>query len=161
MTGAGSIVRALALLVSFALPAGAVEPGEALGDPALEQRARALSKEIRCLVCQNQSIDESDADLARDLRHIVRERIEAGDSDDAVRTFLTDRYGDFVLLRPPLKPETYLLWFGPAAILAVGALGAAIHLNRRRKGAPPRPLDASERERVARLIDDGERELPS
>ena len=132
-----------------------------LADPALEARARILAKEMRCLVCQNQSIDDSDADLAHDLRRIVRERIEAGDSDDAVRAFLTDRYGDFVLLRPPLKPETYLLWFGPAAILAVGALGAAIHLNRRRKGASPRPLDASERERVARLIDEGERELPS
>ena len=91
-----------------------------LSDPALETRARAISAELRCLVCQNQSIDDSDADLAKDLRHLVRERLVAGDSDAQVLAFITQRYGDFVLLRPPVKPATWLLWFGPLAVLLVG-----------------------------------------
>ncbi|MDJ0897067.1 MAG: cytochrome c-type biogenesis protein CcmH, partial [Alphaproteobacteria bacterium] len=96
------------------MPAVAVvSPDEMLDDPALEARARALSKELRCLVCQNESIDESDADLARDLRKIVRERLVAGDTDDEVIGYLTARYGDFVLLNPPVKPLTWALWFGP------------------------------------------------
>ena len=104
------------LLLALAARAGAVQPGEELADPALEARARALSQEIRCLVCQNQSIDESEADLARDLRLIVRERIAAGEDDAQVKAFLVERYGDFVLLDPPVKPKTWLLWFGPAAV---------------------------------------------
>jgi cytochrome c-type biogenesis protein CcmH len=93
-----------------------------LADPQLEARARAISAELRCMVCQNQSIDDSDAPLARDLRLLVRERLKAGDSEDAIRTFLTARYGDFILLKPPLRFETVLLWVGPAAILFLGAL---------------------------------------
>src|SRR3546814_555070 len=104
----------LLILLFTALPAGAaVEPGEMLDDPALEARARALSKEIRCLVCQSESIDTSNAILARDLRILVREQLKAGNSDQEVRDYLVARYGDYVLLRPPMKLETVLLWFGP------------------------------------------------
>ena len=131
----------------------AVEPGEMLADPALEARAREIGREIRCLVCQNQSIDDSNADLARDLRIIVRERLVAGDSDDEVRQYLVDRYGDFVLLEPPVKPGTYLLWFGPVVLFVVAALGVAIHLRRRqRQPAAAAPLSAAERRRLDELL---------
>src|SRR3546814_18790563 len=112
----------LLILLFTALPAGAaVEPGEMLDDPALEARARALSKEIRCLVCQSESIDTSNAILARDLRILVREQLKAGNSDQEVRDYLVARYGDYVLLRPPMKLETGLLWFGPFLSLFLGA----------------------------------------
>ncbi|MCI0430800.1 MAG: cytochrome c-type biogenesis protein CcmH [Rhodospirillales bacterium] len=154
------LLLALALGLGIAGPSGAVQPGEELADPALEARARSLSREIRCLVCQNQSIDESEADLARDLRLIVRERIAAGDSDDAVKAFLVERYGDFVLLNPPVKPKTWLLWFGPAAILAMALGGAALYLRRRPKLAEAPPLDAAERVELDRLMAEAEREEP-
>jgi cytochrome c-type biogenesis protein CcmH len=114
----------LALLFSLAAlaPAYTVRPDEVLADPQLESRARAISSELRCMVCQNQSIDDSDAALARDLRLLVRERLSAGDSDSAIRAFLTARYGDFILLRPPLKLETALLWVGPGVIFLLVAL---------------------------------------
>ena len=99
-------------------PAHAIQPDEVLADPALEARAREIGRELRCLVCQNQSIDDSDADLARDLRVLVRERLQAGDSDRQVVDYVVSRYGDFVLLRPPVKPATYALWFGPLLILS-------------------------------------------
>ena len=141
------------LLVGIA-PAAAVQPDEMLADPALEARARDISREIRCLVCQNQSIDDSDADLAHDLRVIVRERLVAGDSDDQVRQYLVDRYGDFVLLNPPVKPATYLLWFGPIAIFVVAAVGVGLYLRRRQGPAlAAAPLSAAERERLAALLD--------
>ncbi len=111
----------LILVVLLATPAWAVEPDEMLDDPVLEARARALCQEIRCLVCQNEPIDSSNADLARDLRILVRERIVAGDSDGEVKAFLVARYGDYVLFDPPMKLTTYLLWFGPALILQIGA----------------------------------------
>lgn len=98
-------------------PARAIEPGEALNDPILETRARALSAELRCPVCQNQSIDDSDAPLARDLRLLLRRRLLAGDSDDEIRHFIVARYGEFVLLKPPISPKTWLLWAAPALIL--------------------------------------------
>ena len=98
-------------------PAGAIEPGEALNDPILEARARALSAELRCPVCQNQSIDDSDAPLARDLRLLLRRRLLAGDSDNEIRHFIAARYGEFVLLKPPISPKTWLLWATPALIL--------------------------------------------
>jgi cytochrome c-type biogenesis protein CcmH len=113
-------------------PALAVQPDEVLADPALEQRARNLSKELRCMVCQNQSIDDSDAPLARDLRILVRERLKAGDSDDKVLAFLTARYGEFVLLRPRFSERTAILWLAPAAILLTGGLAIAFALRRRR-----------------------------
>jgi cytochrome c-type biogenesis protein CcmH len=132
----------------------AVEPDERLKDPALEARARALSKELRCLVCQNESIDDSNATLAHDLRLLLRERIAAGDSDQQVKQFLVARYGDFVLLRPPFEPATYLLWFGPPIVLALGAMGSAIYLRRRKGVEAPPPLSADEERRVAQLLRD-------
>src|SRR5258708_4097396 len=109
-------------LMIAALPAHAVQPGEMLRDPALESRARALSGELRCMVCQNQSIDDSDAPLARDIRLLIRDRLVKGESNDAVRDFLVSRYGDFILLKPPFKMETLLLWAGAPLALILGAL---------------------------------------
>ncbi|HEY8014738.1 MAG TPA: cytochrome c-type biogenesis protein [Dongiaceae bacterium] len=144
----------LPLLLSFLLAtaAFAVEPSEMLKDPALEARARSISRELRCLVCQNQSIDESNADLAHDLRVIVRERLTAGDSDDQVRAYLVARYGDFVLLDPPFKAKTLLLWCGPAVLLLLGAGGIYALLRRRQDGTPALPLNEAERSRLAELM---------
>jgi len=138
-----------------AAPALAVLPSERLDDPVLEARARGLSHELRCLVCRNETIDDSNADLAHDLRVLVRERLKAGDSDAAVLQFVTSRYGDYVLLRPPVKPETWALWFGPAGLAVLGAFGAAFHLRRRRlQGEAPAPLTEAEKTRLAELLDD-------
>jgi cytochrome c-type biogenesis protein CcmH len=150
-------MRAILLATMMALGAAsvlAVEPGERLADPVLEARARALGAELRCLVCQNQSIDDSNADLAHDLRVLIRERLSAGDSDAQVLQFLVRRYGDFILLRPPVKPGTYLLWFGPFAVLALGALGAALYLRRSRRAPQqaPAPLSREERRRLQKLL---------
>jgi len=135
------------------LPALAVEPSEMLKDPALEARARAISRELRCLVCQNQSIDDSNADLAHDLRLIVRERLLAGDSDAQVKAYLVARYGDFVLLDPPFKAKTLLLWLGPALLLIFGAGGVATVLRRRRFAADAtKPLSEAERRRLRELL---------
>ena len=123
---------ALALLLAAAGAGHAVEPSEMLKDPALEARARAISKDLRCLVCQNQSIDDSNADLAHDLRLIVRERLTAGDSDQQVIAYLVARYGDFVLLDPPFKAKTLLLWGGPALVLLLGAGAIALAYRRQR-----------------------------
>ena len=145
----------LACLVALCLPAtAATNPDEILQDPALEQRARDLSKQLRCLVCQNQSIDDSDADLARDLRRIVREQLVAGRSDGEIVDYLTARYGDFVLLKPPVKPATWGLWFGPALVLAIAAAGVVTYVARRGRsqGAPPVPLSAAERTRLEALL---------
>ena len=148
-----AVLAALFLVVGLGW-ALAVEPNERLTDPALEARARALSKELRCLVCQNESIDDSNATLAHDLRLLLRERIAAGDSDQQVKQFMVSRYGDFVLLRPPLEPATYLLWFGPAVLLALGATGAVVYLRHRKSGDAPPPLSADEERRVAQLLRD-------
>lgn len=139
------------LLLAAAIPGHAVEPNEMLADPALEARARDISRGLRCLVCQNESIDESNADLARDLRVLVRERLVAGDSDGQVVQFIVDRYGDFVLLRPPLKPATYALWAAPVVMLALAAAAAAMYLRRHRR-APPPPLTVEETARVEELL---------
>jgi len=137
------VLLAIALLiVGFANIALAVEPDEVLSDPALEARARALSAELRCMVCQNQSIDDSNADLAKDLRVLLRERIAAGDTDSQVRDFLVVRYGDFILLKPRLKAETILLWAAAPVILLLAVVVAL--LSRRRAGAEPKPLSAVE-----------------
>ncbi|MGE0714685.1 MAG: cytochrome c-type biogenesis protein [Alphaproteobacteria bacterium] len=145
--------RLAALLLLLATAAAAVEPGERLADPALEARARALSRELRCLVCQNQSIDDSSAPLARDLRLLVRERLQAGDDAAAVKDYLVARYGDFVLLRPPVKPETWALWAAPPLVLAAGAVVLfAAFRRRRRAAAQPAPLSPAERARVAALL---------
>ncbi len=147
----------LALAVAFAPPpGGAVEPDEMLADPVLEARARAISKGLRCLVCQNQSIDDSGAELARDLRILVRERLQAGASDEEVMRFAVERYGDFVLLKPPFKPATYALWFGPLLIFIAAATGLALYFRRRRGGAitPPASLSEEEERRVKALLND-------
>jgi len=144
----------LLLLLLVAATVQAVEPRERLADPALEARARALSKELRCLVCQNESIDESNADLAHDIRVLLRERIKAGDSDDEVRRFLVSRYGDFVLLKPPFEPATYALWFGPPLVLAVAGLAIALRLRRARTEPDAPPLSDTERQRLARLLEE-------
>ncbi|MGK9235132.1 cytochrome c-type biogenesis protein CcmH [Inquilinus limosus] len=147
-----SVIAALLLAVAAAAPAGAIEPQEQLADPALEARARTISQELRCLVCQNESIDDSNADLARDLRRIVRERLTAGDTDDQVLGFITARYGDYVLLRPPLKPGTLVLWFGPVVLLFAAI--ALLILRRRRRPAESPPLSPEESRRLARLLDE-------
>jgi cytochrome c-type biogenesis protein CcmH len=134
-------------------PTGAVAIGanEALQDPAQEARARALFKQLRCLVCQNQSIDDSDAGLARDLRIIVRERIHAGQSDREILAFLTARYGDLVLLKPPVKASTLALWLTPFVLLLVGAGGIVIAL-RRRPRTQAAALNAEEKAKLAALL---------
>lgn len=126
---------ALALLLTLSAPALAVRPDEVLADPALESRAREISTGLRCLVCQNQSIDDSEADLARDLRLIVRERLVAGDTDDQVRAFLVARYGEYVLLNPVLAPHTLLLWIAGPLVLAGGAVVVFFAARRKRKVA--------------------------
>lgn len=115
--------------------AHAVLPDEILADPAQEARAREISKDLRCLVCQNQSIDDSNADLARDMRILVRERVKAGDSDQEIRDFLVARYGDFVLLKPPVEPETYALWLTPPLALLIGAGILVVWYRGRRTGS--------------------------
>lgn len=142
-------------LTLVSAPLQAVEPDEVLDDPVLEGRARELSKEIRCLVCQNESIDSSNAQLAKDLRVIVRERLVAGDSDQEVYDYLVARYGDFVLLRPPMRPETYFLWYGPAVVLLLGAAGVGFYfmrLKQRAASEAPSPLSDQEQEQLARLL---------
>jgi cytochrome c-type biogenesis protein CcmH len=123
-----------------------------LADPALEARAREISQGLRCVVCQNESIDESNADLAADLRRLVRERLVAGDSDDQVVQYIVDRYGDFVLLRPPIKPATYPLWAAPVVILAIAAAVVVMYLRRRRSSMPQQPLTAAEQARLDELM---------
>ena len=147
---------ALFLLLLASLPARAVEPGERLADPVLEARARAISRELRCLVCQNESIDDSNAGLAHDLRVLLRERIAAGDSDSQAIRYIVSRYGDFVLLKPPVEPATYVLWFGPPGVLLIGALGTAFYLRRRRPEQVPAPLSETERHRLDELMREGE-----
>jgi cytochrome c-type biogenesis protein CcmH len=152
------MIRAVALLLVlvFSLPAFAVEPGEMLDDPALEARAREISRELRCLVCQNESIDDSAADVAHDLRLLVRERLLAGDSDRQVLDYIAARYGDFVLLDPPLKPATWLLWFGPAVLLSGAGLASVRYFRRRQRADGPLPLSADERRRLDALTRDAE-----
>ena len=141
---------ALVLLLAPA-PALAVQPDEVLKDPGLEARARVISEGLRCLVCQNQSIDDSDAPLAKDLRLIVRERLEKGDSDTAVLDYVVARYGEFVLLRPVFALHTLLLWLTPVLAVLLGGLGIW-RLARRRPPAPARNLSAAEEAEVAALL---------
>lgn len=148
---------AVALMLLVATPALAADPSEMLKDPVLEKKAEDLGHELRCLVCQNESIEDSNADLARDLRVIVRERIAKGESPDQVKQYVVDRYGDYVLLKPPFKASTLVLWLGPFALLVVGAL-AAFAVFRRRTGtaaAQPTPLTAEEKRRLDALLKDG------
>ena len=137
-------------IVLIAVPAQAVRPDEMLTNPALEARARDISRDLRCLVCRNQSIDDSDADLAHDLRVLVRERITAGESNEQVIGFVRARYGDFVLLRPPFAIGTALLWGGPLLVLLLG--GVAIARFYRRRDEPPPPLSPEERQRLSAVL---------
>ncbi len=152
MTGRLAAALVALTLALGAAPSLAVQPDELMKDSALEARARALSAELRCMVCQNQSIDDSDAPLARDIRILIRQRIAGGESNDAVRSYLVSRYGDFILLKPPLKPETLLLWLSAPLTLSAGL--AAVLLARRRAPAAPPLLSADEERRLASLMSD-------
>ncbi|AXO13545.1 cytochrome c-type biogenesis protein [Thalassospira indica] len=157
------VFGALAILVPVIAsnPAFAVNPDEMLSNPVLEERAREISKELRCLVCQNQSIDDSDAELARDLRVLVRERLVAGDDNEEVIDYIVARYGDYVLLNPPLKPETYILWASPAVLVVLALLAVfAFYRRKQREGSPASAsLSKDEQDRLDELLgtsnDDG------
>ena len=143
---------ALLLLVMAAAPAFSFSADDPLDDPAQEARVRELARELRCVVCQNQSIFDSNADLARDLRLLVRERIAAGDTDAEAKQYIVDRYGDFVLLKPPFKATTYVLWFGPLVIFILGAAAVFFYHRRRRADAEAASLSAEERRRLDKLL---------
>jgi len=155
-------VAALAAALAFAAPteAPAVQPDEVLEDPALEARAREISGEVRCLVCRNESIDDSNAELARDLRLLVRERLEAGDSNPEVLDYLVDRYGEYVLLRPTLSAGNLVLWLGGPALLLLGGVASFLYVRRARPEAAARsaPLDAEEQARIDALLAEDEAE---
>ncbi len=153
-----NVLLAFAMIVILAPAAHAVQPDEVLDDPALEERARAITLELRCLVCQNQSVDDSNAPLARDLRILVRDRLLAGDSDAEVVDYVVSRYGDYVLLRPPFRTATWLLWLGPFVVLAiaVGLLTVVIRRHRMTKQPPPAPLSDEERARLDLLMRNSE-----
>jgi cytochrome c-type biogenesis protein CcmH len=152
------LIRLLAfyalLIGAMTDPAHAVRPDEMLADPVLEARAREIGRELRCLVCRNQSIDDSDADLAHDLRRLVRERLQQGDTDAQVVAYIRARYGDFVLLRPPFAPATVLLWIGPVVILLLGGFGVARFYRARSRQADPAaaPLSADEQRRLRAVL---------
>ncbi|MDH3740167.1 MAG: cytochrome c-type biogenesis protein CcmH [Hyphomicrobiales bacterium] len=144
----------LALLIVWisAMPLRAVQPDEVLADPALEARARGLSVHFRCLVCQNQSIDDSDAPLARDLRLLIRERLTAGDSDNEVIDYLVSRYGEFVLLKPRFATHTLVLWLGPFVILLAGLAFVIRHRRRDRTAPNEQPLTGEEAQELERIL---------
>lgn len=147
----------VAIVLTASLPAFAVQPDEVLPDPTMEERARTLSREIRCMVCQNQSIDDSDAPLARDLRLLVRERLKAGDSNNQVVDFLVSRYGEFVLLRPRLEWHTLALWAVAPGALVIGAIALVMMARRRQGGSAavePATLSVDEQARLARIVKD-------
>lgn len=156
MTGLRRPLAAAALALLAAAPAGAVQPDEMLEDPALESRARDISGGLRCLVCRNESIDDSNAELARDMRLLVRERLVAGDSDDEVLTYLVDRYGEYVLLQPTFSSGNLVLWLGGPALLVVGGIASGLYIRRARPEAAARgaPLSAEERARLEALLKD-------
>ncbi len=144
-------LAAYLFVLLLAFPAHAVEPDEILDDPVLEARARDLSKQLRCVVCQNQDIDSSNAGVARDLRILVRERLVSGDTDEQVLDFVVARYGDYVLFRPPWKPTTYALWIAPFLVLAIGGVAVGAVLMRARSRSTPLGLSAQEEAEFADL----------
>ena len=149
------MMRRLLLALAFltaAFPAFAVNPDEVLADPALEARARALSAQLRCMVCQNQSIDDSNAELARDLRLLVRERLTNGDSDEAVIDYVVSRYGEFVLLNPRLRGETLLLWGAPVVLFLAGAAAMVLFVRRRGGKATGTPLSDGEKAELEKVL---------
>jgi cytochrome c-type biogenesis protein CcmH len=144
---------ALVLILFTSLHAVAVEPSERLANPELEARAEAIGGALRCLVCQNESIEESNASLAHDIRVLLRQRLLAGDTDAQARQAIVSRYGEFVLLDPPVRPATYVLWFAPVGLLVLGFIGIAIWMSRRPTSVPTvQPLDAAEQSRLERLL---------
>ncbi|SDH40073.1 cytochrome c-type biogenesis protein [Roseospirillum parvum] len=134
-------------------PAGAVMPDEMLDDPEMEARARDIGEQLRCVVCQGESIDESNAPLARDMRILVRKRLSQGDSNQEVIDYLQDRYGDFVLMKPPFKPTTWVLWLGPPLLLVAGGIGVAMYYRGRRGESAAAPLSPSEEARLQALLE--------
>jgi cytochrome c-type biogenesis protein CcmH len=145
-----ALIAIVLLLTAFALQAREAAP--LAEDPALEQRVMTLSTELRCLVCQNETLADSHADLAIDLRNQIREQMRAGKSDEQIKTWLTDRYGDFVLYRPPVKSATWLLWFGPFVLLVVGAAALLMYLRRRRQHTPPAELTEEQHRQAQALL---------
>lgn len=141
----------LVILALVNSPALAVEPDEVLDDPVLEARARAISRELRCVVCQSENIDDSNAPLAKDMRLLVRERLEAGDTDEQVIAFFVERYGTYVLLKPPVQRNTMLLWAGPALFAFAAAVGALLILRRHKERAPA-PLSADEQRALDEMM---------
>jgi len=150
------LLSAILLIGFFAAPAQAVEPSEMLEDPALEARARVLSKELRCLVCRNESIDDSNATLAKDLRLLVRERISAGDSDTETMDYIVDRYGEFVLLRPRVGGQNLVLWLAGPVLLLIGLGLVVVFLRGRAHASGPQSpaLDDAEKERLKTLLEE-------
>lgn len=142
----------IVILSLFPFSVSAVEPDEILSDPVLEERARVISKELRCVVCKNQDIDSSNAGVARDLRLLVRERLVTGDTNEEVLTYIQARYGDFVLLKPPFKPQTYLLWFAPPLLALIAIIIGAMVLFRSRNRKVRRSLTASDEKEVAQIL---------
>ncbi len=140
------------VLLAF-LPARAVEPDEVLADPGLEARARHISEGLRCLVCQNQSIDDSEAPLAKDLRLLVRDRLKAGDSDQQIIDYVVARYGEFVLLKPRFEARTWVLWLATPALFLAALFTIVLAARRRGTGDGPKPLSAAEQRRLKRLLD--------
>ena len=140
------------LLLLFASPAFGVDPSEVLPNPALESRAREIGRALRCVVCQNQSIDDSNAEVARDMRRAVRERLTAGDNDAAVFDFMVARYGDYVLLKPPFKSGTLILWLGAPLVLLIAGGALLIAARRRKAIVPPQPLSDEEQRRLDSLL---------
>lgn len=144
--------KLLILLVVLASPLWAVEPDEVLSDPVLEERARAISANVRCVQCQNEPIDSSNASIARDLRILIRERLVAGDTDREVQDLLVSIHGDYVLFKPPFKPSTYALWFAPILIIGIGGI-AVFSTLRRRPARAQSGLSAEDEAEVARLME--------
>jgi cytochrome c-type biogenesis protein CcmH len=147
-----ALLAAVLLVLLHTMPALAVEPDEILKDPALEARARALSQQLRCMVCQNQSIDDSAAQLAHDLRVLVRDRLEKGDSDAQVLDFVVSRYGEFVLLKPRFAWHNALLWAVPPGVLIVGAVTLLVLARRRRPASAQPPLSEDEQRKLAAML---------
>jgi cytochrome c-type biogenesis protein CcmH len=149
------VTLAVCLLLGSVPLAKAVDPDEILADRALEARARAISSGLRCLVCQNQSIDDSNAPLAKDLRVLVRDRLKAGDDDQSVTRYIVERYGEFVLLKPRLSPRTLLLWLAPVLLLLGAAIVTFRHINRSNgNAAAPMPLSREDEKRLAKILED-------
>ena len=151
-----AILLLTGLMIGHAAFADIVDP-DRLADPAQEARAQKIMEELRCLVCQNESIAASNADLAADLRHIVRQHVAAGDSEKEIKAFMVARYGDWILLKPPFKPVTYVLWLAPFAFVAFGAIGIFFYFRRRQVDIDPEPLSDAEESELKALLKDGER----